>query len=57
MNNREYGEIVVKELQATLGAIDPQASEKFVELLWRQMKSSVQVPDAAGSRFEALQCG
>lgn len=33
MNNREYGEIVVKELQAALGAIDTEATEQFVKLL------------------------
>ena len=32
MNNREYGEIVVKELQAALGAIDTEATEQFVKL-------------------------
>lgn len=33
MNNREYAEIVCKELQAGLGAIDVAASEKFADLL------------------------
>ena len=33
MNNREYGEIVVKELQKTLTAIDPEATKRFVQLL------------------------
>ncbi len=33
MNNREYAEIVCKELQAGLGAIDPAATEQFLDLL------------------------
>ena len=33
MNNREYAEIVVKELNAALGAIDTEATEKFADLL------------------------
>ena len=33
MNNREYAEIVCKELQAALSAIDTEATEKFADLL------------------------
>ena len=33
MNNREYAEIVCKELQAALSAIDTEATEKFAALL------------------------
>ena len=33
MNNREYAEIVCRELQAALSAIDTEATEKFADLL------------------------
>lgn len=33
MNNREYGAVVVKELEQTLSQIDTSASEKFVQML------------------------
>ena len=33
MNNREYAAVVCRELESTLGSIDTQQAEKFVELV------------------------
>ena len=56
MNNREYGEIVVKELQAALGAIDTEATEQFVKLLLDADEIFCAGAGRSGFRFAALRC-
>lgn len=56
MTNKEYAEVVLRELTHTLTRIDSEQAEKFVELVDGAKKYFVPVLDVVVLKSKVLRC-